>query len=143
MSYIRKTTILASISILTTLAAATSSSANPAYHDQSYGTSFSGISSSLKSISGVVDIGTHNSFLNSTVRYILPNASETASFYYRVGVKHFKKADFKESERAFQAVLRAKGLNQEAYRYLSMINQKQGNKEAALKYAKAYHGINN
>ncbi len=30
MSYIRKTTILASISILTTLAAATSSSANPA-----------------------------------------------------------------------------------------------------------------
>jgi len=142
MSYVRKTTILASISILTALAAATSSSANPAYHGQSYGTSFDNSSSHNYGVTDVTTRGRIGVYFSDSRRN-LPNASETASFYYRVGVKHFKKADFKESERAFQAVLRAKGLNQEAYRYLSMINQKQGNKEAALKYAKAYHGINN
>ena len=65
----------------------------------------------------------------------LPGASDTASFYYRVGVRQFEKGNLDRAEDAFNAVLRANGLNQQAHYYLVKINMEQGDKEAAAKHS--------
>ena len=67
----------------------------------------------------------------------LSGASDTASFYYRVGVRQFEKGNFDRAEEAFNAVLLADGLNQQAHYYLAKINIEQGDKETAVKHTRA------
>ena len=67
----------------------------------------------------------------------LSGASDTASFYYRVGVRQFEKGNLDKAEDAFNAVLLADGLNPEAHYYLEKINTEQGDKEAAAKHGLA------
>ena len=64
-------------------------------------------------------------------------ASDTASFYYRVGVRQFEKGNFDRAEEAFNAVLLADGLNRQAHYYLAKINIEQGDKETAVKHTRA------
>ena len=66
---------------------------------------------------------------------IILDSSSTASHYYRVGVRQFEKGNFDKAEYAFNAVLRANGLNQQAHYYLAKINMEQGDKESAIKHA--------
>ena len=66
---------------------------------------------------------------------IILDGSSTASHYYRVGVRQFEKGNFDKAEYAFNAVLRANGLNQQAHYYLAKINMEQGDKESATKHA--------
>ena len=68
-------------------------------------------------------------------------ASSTSSFYFRLGVKKYKEEQWEEAEKAFEAVLRANGLNKQANFYLAHINSKQGEEDQVLKYVKAYHGL--
>jgi len=68
-------------------------------------------------------------------RFRLPGGSDTASHYFRVGVKQFEKGNLDRAEEAFNAVLLANGLNQQAHYYLAKINIEQGDKEAAAKHA--------
>lgn len=65
----------------------------------------------------------------------LPGASETATHYYRVGVKKFEKGNLERAEQAFNAVLRADGLNEQAHFYLAKIKMQQGDRTAAAKHA--------
>jgi len=56
---------------------------------------------------------------------------------YRVGVRQFEKGNLDKAENAFNAVLLANGLNQQAHYYLAKINVEQGDKETAAKHALA------
>lgn len=82
---------------------------------------------------------THQKPLLVTPR--IGNGSDTASFYYKLGVKNYEKGDLIEAEQAFEAVLRAKGLNQEAHHYLAFIAYKNNDDKKVEKHVKAYHGL--
>lgn len=72
---------------------------------------------------------------------MLLNSSETATFFYKKGLKHFEKGNLEKSEYAFRAVLRADGskeMNRVTLSYLTLISEKQGNLAAKEKYAQAY-----
>jgi len=78
-------------------------------------------------------------------RIVKPNsfseASETASYFFKIGVKNYEKGNLDKAEKSFEAVLRTKDLVQQSNYYLARINAKQGEDENVLKYVKAYHGI--
>ena len=80
---------------------------------------------------GAADSGSSSHRFNR----IILDGSSTASHYYRVGVRQFEKGNFDKAEDAFNAVLRANGLNQQAHYYLAKINMEQGDKESATKHA--------
>ena len=80
---------------------------------------------------GAADSGSSSHRFNQ----IILDGSSTASHYYRVGVRQFEKGNFDKAEYAFNAVLRANGLNQQAHYYLVKINMEQGDKESATKHA--------
>jgi len=67
------------------------------------------------------------------------NGSDTASHYFKVGVNQYKKGNLEKAEQAFEAVLRAKGLNKQAHYYLAKINIDQGQKTVAAEHAKKMH----
>ena len=72
---------------------------------------------------------------------MLLNSSETATFFYKKGLKHFEKGNLEKSEYAFRAVLRADGskeMDRVTLSYLTLISEKQGNLAAKEKYAQAY-----
>ena len=79
--------------------------------------------------------GTVSGSSNYRSNRIILDGSSTASHYYRVGVRQFEKGNFDKAEYAFNAVLRANGLNQQAHYYLAKINMEQGDKESARKHA--------
>ncbi|MEL6686655.1 MAG: hypothetical protein AAFP97_03430 [Pseudomonadota bacterium] len=66
------------------------------------------------------------------------DGSETASFFFRKGVRAFEKDDLDKAEQAFRASLRADGLDALSLHYLVIINDRQGDQNEALRYAKAY-----
>ena len=130
----RKIAITAAIGTITALTYSLDSSANSYNYssNSSFNTSFS------SSNAGAIH-GPYGNFNPTSPNRFNPNrslygASETATFYYKVGVKQFEKGNLDKAERAFNSVLRADGLNKQAYHYLALINLKQGNKEAAQKY---------
>jgi len=67
--------------------------------------------------------------------------SSTSSYYFKAGVKKYKKEQWDEAEKAFEAVLRSDHLHKQALFYLAHINAKQGEEDQVLKYIKAYHGL--
>ena len=72
---------------------------------------------------------------------MLLNSSETATFFYKKGLKHFEKGNLEKSEYAFRAVLRADGskeMDRVTLSYLTLISEKQGNLAAKEKNAQAY-----
>ena len=81
-------------------------------------------------------------FSSSAVKPRILNGSSTASRYYRVGVRQFEKGNLEKAEKAFKAVLRARGLNKQALYYLTQISAKQGDEAKLLKYNQAYHALN-
>ncbi len=67
--------------------------------------------------------------------------SETASFFYKKGVKKFEDGNLEKAEIAFKATLRAQGsdtLDKLALHYLSYINNQQGDVTEAMSYAEVY-----
>jgi hypothetical protein len=88
-----------------------------------------------------------NIFINNTnaanghVPVHLLGSSETATHFYKKGVKHFENGNLEKSEAAFKAVLRAHGsesMDKLTLHYLTLINDKQGDHFAKEKYAQAY-----
>ena len=69
---------------------------------------------------------------------IILDGSETASFFFRKGVKAFERDELDKAEQAFRASLRANGLDAPSLHYLVIINDRQGDRDDALHYAKAY-----
>jgi len=69
------------------------------------------------------------------------NGSETASFYYKIGVSSFEKGNLDKAEIAFEKVLLARGLNQQAHYYLAFIAEQKGDDRKVLEHVKAFHGI--
>lgn len=135
MSYFRKSVIITAIASLATLASTSVSSANPYYGGSSPGFSSSGYSSSSL---GVNQTPAQQSRLNAIQG---SNVKGTASHYFRVGQAEFEKGNFEKAEYAFNAVLRAQGLNKQANYYLAKIGQAQGDEAKARKYALAFHGL--
>ncbi len=118
----------------------------PAAYANNYGgiTSYNGSSSTYNSYSSSSIRGQHfnPNFSGTAVKPRILNGSSTASYYYRVGVSQFEKGNFEKAERAFEAVLRAKGLNKQALYYLTQISEKQGDDAKLTKYAQAYDDLN-
>ncbi len=110
-----------------------STSTNTAHSSSSYGRQGNGVSNFYGTDRPTNFASAHSSTIG--------NASDTASFYYKTGVRHFEKGSLDKAEYAFKAVLRANGLNSEANYYLARINQKQGDEARAFEYAKAYQGL--
>ena len=69
------------------------------------------------------------------------DGSITATQFYKAGINRYKKGKIEKAVESFKAVLRANGLDKQAYFYLAKIKQQQGDTELANKYIKAYHSI--
>ena len=91
-----------------------------------------------------------NIFINHTnpntghVPVEILGSSETATFYYKKGVKHFEKGNLEKSESAFEASLRAHGsksMDGLTLHYLTLISDKQGDEVQKQKYAQAYFDL--
>ena len=83
----------------------------------------------------------HTNSATSHVPVHLLGSSETATFFYKKGVKHFEKGNLEKSESAFEAVLRTHGsqsMDKLTLHYLTLINDKQGDEINTKKYAQAY-----
>jgi len=68
-------------------------------------------------------------------------ASETATFFYKKGVRKLEDGNLKKAAAAFKASLRADGtaeMDKLTLHYLAYISQKQGNESQAKDYAEAY-----
>lgn len=66
------------------------------------------------------------------------DGSETATFFYKKGVRLFEKGDFDSAKTAFRATLRANGLDRLSLHYLVIISHNQGDMSAAENYTQAY-----
>jgi len=120
--------------ILTSITAGVFLSASTAavsFANQAAPNNFGSNNFATKSLTSVLDSGVNKSRLR------FPNASETASHYFRVGVKNFNKGNLKRAEEAFNAVLRADGLDYPAHYYLAKIKLAQGDRETAAEHALA------
>lgn len=69
-------------------------------------------------------------------RYI--KGSDTANFFYRVGVTKFENGNLDAAERAFKAVLRANGSHKEAHHYLALISGEKGDKAGVIQHVQAF-----
>ena len=72
---------------------------------------------------------------------LIAGGSETASHYFRVGVNQYERGNFDKAERAFESVLRSNGLDKQAYYYLTLIIDKQGDASKMAQYAEAFHAL--
>jgi len=142
MTLMRKMTILTIVGLMAGLSYAPNSIAKSASYSSTNGLSYSSLSvRSTSSIRGPLNTSYGNEFGNIHTKSRILNGSSTASHYYRVGVKEFEKENLDKAENAFNAVLRADGLDKEALLYLTKIKKKQGNTAQAKEYALAYHSI--
>jgi len=66
--------------------------------------------------------------------------SDTASYFFKVGVYNYERGNLEKAEKAFEAVIRTHELTQQSYYYLARIGAKQDDEAKTLKYVKAYHG---
>lgn len=75
--------------------------------------------------------------------YSTREASETATKYFRRGVKKFEANDLEAAGLAFESVLLARGpaLDKMTYHYLVIINEKLGNQNKVEKYTEAYNSF--
>ena len=91
-----------------------------------------------------IDIGTETQIYNMTQGHeedSLFGSSETATFFYKSGVKRFEDGKLDKAATAFRASLRAHGskkMDKRTLHYLAYINQQQGNVAQAKAYAEAY-----
>ena len=79
---------------------------------------------------------------NRGERYL--GSSQTATLYYKKGVKSFEKGKLDKADQHFRASLRAdgsRGLDKATYHYLSNIHHKRGDELQSKKYAQAYYNI--
>ena len=82
--------------------------------------------------------------VGSSANYVVLGGSETASRYFRKGVKSFEKGDLEKSEYAFKGVLRAHGsrsMDGLTLHYLTLISDQQGDEVQKKKYAQAYYKL--
>lgn len=78
--------------------------------------------------------------------YVLIGGSATASRYFRQGVKNFEKGNLEKSEYAFEASLRAHGskiMDGLTFKYLTLINDQQGDEIKKEKYEQALLDLSN
>lgn len=124
----QKTYWIAAAAVTTALACAPAAFANSAA-----ATHFStkSLNSNSSSITHTVPRG-----VTVSDRYI--KGSDTANYYYKVGVSKFEKGNLDAAERAFKAVLRAHGSRKEAHHYLALIRGKKGDMDGAAKHVQAY-----
>lgn len=83
-----------------------------------------------------------NVFTDRGDRYL--GSSQTATLYYKKGVKNFEKGKLDKADQHFRASLRAdgsRGLDKATYHYLSNIHHKRGDELQSKKYAQAYYNI--
>ena len=76
--------------------------------------------------------------------YNVLDGSETASRYFRKGLKNFEKGNLEKSEYAFRGVLRAQGsknLYGLSFYYLAQISERQGDEVQQKKYEEAYYAF--
>ena len=86
----------------------------------------------------------NNNFTSGHKPVHLLGSSETATFFYKKGVKHFETGNLEKSESAFKAVLRAHGsksMDKLSLHYLTLINDKQGDLTSKETYAQAYFDL--
>lgn len=86
----------------------------------------------------------HTNFTTGHVPVQILGSSETATFYYKKGVKHFEKGNLEKSESAFRGALRAHGskpMDGLTLHYLTLISDKQGDEVKKKKYAQAYFDL--
>lgn len=69
------------------------------------------------------------------------NFSETAGFYFKVGVNNFERGELDKAEQAFKAVLRANGLNKQAHYYLALLNIEKERLDIAATHVKKFHKL--
>jgi len=135
MTYIRK------IAFITTIAAMAFAASVPSAFANSKTSAVNGAAGPLNNFTNNSNTATGH-IPNTNSRYYSPNASSQANFFYKIGVRNYERGNFEKAEKAFQGVLRTKGLDAEAYYYLTVISQKQGRQDDAVKYAKAFYGLN-
>ena len=78
---------------------------------------------------------------NALPARLIGNGSETATKFYRFGLKHYTNGELDKAEQDFKAVLRAKGLNKQALYYLAKVSQEQGKDAQAKEYAIKFHAL--
>jgi hypothetical protein len=69
------------------------------------------------------------------------DGSETATFFFRKGVRAFDAGELDKAEEAFRASLRADGLDRLSLHYLVIINDRQGDEGSARDYADRYFAL--
>ena len=135
MSLGRKTKLITLASALACVAYAPASFANTNFGDIFYGKT-----SHVSNFPGRHIVGITNGQFPMANR-TLSNGSSTATKYYKFGVSRFEKGNLESAEKAFKAVLRANGLDKQAYYYLAKIKEKQGNQALAIEYAQAFYAL--
>ena len=124
----RKFILVVIVGIIAALNSPSISMANTYNNGQSNNVNFSNVSLRSNPIANNISIDSSHGNANVSSlgnRPRILNGSKTASHYYRVGVSQYEKGNFGKAEYAFKAVLRADGLDKEAIKYLSLIEQKQ------------------
>lgn len=101
----------------------------------------------LTSFANGVSASSENQTINPTPGHVGDTyfgASETATFFYKKGVRKFEDGNLEKATAAFRASLRADGtkqLDKLSLHYLAFISQKEGNEVQAKDYAEAYMKI--
>jgi len=136
MTFVRKATILAATGLIAGLSYAPQSAASSAYNNGSKSTA-TGYTSQAASSATTYNAGPTSYLFQDTIL----DGSITATQFYKAGIRRFNKGKFDKAEESFKAVLRANGLNKQAYFYLAKIKEQQGDSEKANEYAKAYFSV--
>jgi len=145
MTLAKKTAILATTGIIACLSYAPTSMADSSKKHYSQNSSSYSSKYSNRSFSSIPQ--------SIPLHYITPKklkerpsgvygAWKTAR-YYKIGIKQFEKNNLDKAEKAFKSVLRMRleALDKEAYGFLAIINEKQGDIPQAEKYAEAYFAL--
>ena len=128
--------LLSAIAVASAMNFTSAASATPySYGGSSH--SYGGGSFSTGSNTGYSNSNFSSNHYNNRKRIL--GASDTASFYYRVGLKHYNNGNLDKAEKAFVSALLADGLDKQALFYLVHISEKQGDKFKMEKYVKSFH----
>jgi len=143
MGLAKKVTLLAATGLMACLSCATQSQANPASYQSSSAHDESPLVVNNVEYCSNPRGGSGSGSLTGDPIYGSPfkpkfGGSRSANRYFRTGIQHFKENNLSKAERFFKKTLKAEGLDKEAYGFLAIINEKQGDTPQAEKYAEAY-----
>jgi len=148
MTLAKKTAILAATSLIACLSyAPTSMAKSPKGHyshnSSSYSAKYS--SRSFAHITASNPTPYHTTAFSASNPRTTKGGGWKTIRYYNIGVKQFERNNLDKAEKAFKSVLRMRleALDKEAYGFLALINEKQGDIPQAEKYAEAYYALKN